>query len=214
MILKSNWIKLISDQLIELHDTGLLNIAEFYAHITGDKESCQYAVAFIKTIIPSAEIFLSFENKYEFPGIHLVWQLAHAKPDNIFLYFHSKGMSYDTMERRHDEKQIFQEVIKSWRRVLNVFAINENINKVGLAIGDLGFAWFNFWWARGDYLVNCEEPVEPLKPDDRWLYETWLAKKQNKEYTFSDCFSLADNRSNIWCDATGACARCDVVILR
>lgn len=207
----SDWVKLISDQLIDLYRTGLLAIAEFYAHVTGDKLLCQYAIKFIKTIIPDAEVYISFENKYEYPGIHLVWQLAHTKPDNIFLYFHSKGMSYNATERRHDEKQIFQEVVKSWRRVLNIFSAYWDVNKVGLAIGDYGFAWFNFWWARGSYLVNCDEP---LLTDNRWFYETWLGKKIDGTTSVNDCYSLSDNQPNVYCDATGACIRCNTVILR
>lgn len=206
----SSWINILSDQLIALNNTGLLEIAEFYAHITGDEMACQYAIKIIKSIIPIAQVFISFVNRFEFPGIHLTWQLAQAKPDNLFLYFHSKGMSYNVTERRFDEKQIFQEVICKWKRVLDVFSFNQDVNKVGLAVGDLGFIWFNFWWARGKYISQC---IEPEISDNRWIYETWLAKQSNNQFDYKDCFSLMDNKKSVWCDATGACARCNSIKL-
>ena len=119
-------------------------------------------------------------------------------------------MSYNVTERRFDEKQIFQEVICKWKRVLDVFSFNQDVNKVGLAVGDLGFIWFNFWWARGKYISQC---IEPEISDNRWIYETWLAKQSNNKFDYKDCFSLMDNKKSVWCDATGACARCNSIKL-
>jgi hypothetical protein len=187
----NNWEIIISDQLIHLSRCGLLDIAEIHIHVTGLPHYHDYVTNLIKTIIPDATIYLSIENQYEYPGIHLVWELANKKPDNIFLYFHSKGMSYPTLSRRHDERQIFQEVILPWRKVLNIFRDNNEIDKVGFGSSKDGFMWFNFWWARGSYLIGCEEPIVS---DNRWYYEVWVANTiTGKPRTCADCFSLADD---------------------
>lgn len=193
----NHWEIIISDQLIHLNACGLLDIAEIYIHVTGPEQYHEYAINVIESIIPQATIYLSIENQYEYPGIHLVWSLANEKPDNIFLYFHSKGMSYYTTERREDERRIFQEVILQWERVLSIFrdfSVNDPIiNKVGFGSSEDGFMWFNFWWARGSYLIECEEPIIS---DNRWYYEVWVANKLPDKLPRSsshDCYSLADN---------------------
>ena len=48
-----------------------------------------------------------------------------------------------------------------------------NIDKIGLYPSDKGFIWFNFWWARGDYINKLEEPIIS---EDRYYYEVWLNK--------------------------------------
>ena len=218
--ISNNWEIIISDQLIHLNKCGLLDVAEIYVHVTGEEEYHEYAKQLIRTIIPNVTIYTSIINQYEYPGIHLVWQLAHEKPNNLFLYFHSKGMSYYTMDRRHDEKQIFQEVILPWKKVLDIFnTFNQTdnrvqlINKAGVGSSDKGFMWFNFWWARGSYLIECEEPIIN---DDRWYYEEWISKKlpNTPISTVNECYSLTDNVFNKIYDATDICNKIDSVILQ
>lgn len=67
---------------------------------------------------------------------------------------------------------------------------NNGIEKVGLfpAIGDEnpfgkfgghgGYIWYNFWYATGKYLSNCEEPV---LTDNRYYYEEWLGRQKGDE---------------------------------
>lgn len=213
----NHWENIVIDQLIHLSTCGLLDIAEIYIHVTGEEQFHEYVINLIKTIIPQAIVYVSIENKYEYPGIHLVWKLAYEKPNNIFLYFHSKGMSYYTIGRRHDEKQIFQEVVLPWEKILSIFrdfSIGDNIiNKIGFGSAQNGFMWFNFWWARGSYLIECEEPIIS---DNRWYYEEWISKKliDKHESSANDCYSLADDVIGKIYSGDDICNKINAVILR
>ena len=218
---KSDWINIISGQLRQLKNTGLLNVAEFHTHITGDDIYHGYIKQLIKSIIPKATIYTSNINQYEYPGIHLVWKLAQIKPDNIFLYFHSKGMSYNTPFRRMDEIIIFKSVIEQWKKVWNIFENNSKINKVGGTIAqDGGFCWWNFWWARGSYLIDCEEPVLTT---NRFYYESWLRERlpsktpttkelRDDKYKHDDCYSLYDDKIGLATNSDIANAKTNILI--
>lgn len=193
----SKWWVLIYEQLIHLKETGLLDYASLYIHITKVgifDTSFQDIIVKINAIVKDAIISTSYINLYEYPGIHLVWELANKYPENIFLYFHSKGMSGNINQRTMLERLLFQEVIVKWKKILNILGEREKINKIGLAASEQGWMWFNFWWARGSYLINCEEPI--ITPD-RYYYEDWLHRIKNQKGTCDDCYSLFEDKANI-----------------
>lgn len=203
-----NWRNILAGQLIQLKKTGLLEIATLYVHIvSGSKEDIDLARNMTISITRKAMITSSTQNEYEYRGLHLLWSLAQKEPDSIYLYFHTKGMLQNPFERTFDEKQIFQEVIEPWKKILQIFDGNSNINKIGYGASEQGFIWFNFWWARGTYLKQC---VEPTFVKDEFYYETWL---QNKEKTYEDCYSLADNTNNKFYTPNEICKAIDSVSL-
>lgn len=197
----SNWEKIICGQLEQLRDIGLLNFAQLYVHIV-----CEY-IELIKPIMhkinninSEAIITISLKNQYEYKGIHLVWELANKDPDAIYLYFHSKGMSYNNNTRALDERRIYQEVICPWAKIINIFSSQKHINKIGYGSPYEGWVWFNFWWARGSYLKEC---VEPIVTSDRWYYERWLhMKAENTPISlYNECYSLTGNTNEKFYDA-------------
>lgn len=58
--------------------------------------------------------------------------------------------------RSGPEKLLFYSIITPWKKLVNIFKNNININKIDSKASSEGFMWFNFWWARGSYLKNCE----------------------------------------------------------
>jgi hypothetical protein len=135
-------------------------------------------------------------NLFEYPGIHLVWSLAHKNPDKIYLYFHSKGMSRGQNNRGSYDKKIFQSVIVPWKKVLNIFDERKTIHKIGISVSAHGWIWFNFWWVRGSYLIECVEPIIAPKQ----YYEDWLHMKLDGQAksNINECFSLPENKSGIF----------------
>lgn len=192
---QARWNEIIGGQLIQLKNTGLLEVSDFHAHLVASSEHLDSATTLVTSIIPNAVIHTSEKNEYEYRGIHRVWKLAQdsMQPDDIYLYFHSKGMSYN---RGRDllERLIFQEVIESWKQCLQIFETRSDINKIGHAASEQGYVWWNFWWVRGSYLRQC---VEPIISSDRYYYETWLHLKlsQDKPSSYRECYSLAGQSS-------------------
>lgn len=187
------WLNIVAGQLIQLKKTGLLKIAKLYVHInsnnTGDSDLAQNLIT---SIVGEATISVSSDNN-EYMAIHLIWQLAKKNPNAFYLYFHSKTMSQSSAEKSFEERILFQEVICQWRKVINVFNTEANINKIGFASTNEGCMWFNFWWARGTYLNDCDEPINTK---DDFYYDKWLYQKNNNSSKCTDCYSLADNISD------------------
>lgn len=208
---KSVWWNIIGGQLSQLKQTGIEEIADMYIHISGPQIHINSAINKIKPILPNSVISYSTINQYEYRGIHLIWSLAKKRPDHIYLYFHTKGMSHNSKNRTPQEVKLFQSVIMPWNKILNIFKVNENINKIGLAAGIEGWMWFNFWWARGRYLKECEEPVITT---DRYYYEGWLGKKIKyfNKSNIHECYSLVDNKYSIYYTPKEACKKLNNII--
>lgn len=210
--LKSQWQNIVGGQLKQLIETKLLDIAQLFIHIVCQDDEFDMVSSFVKNIIQTAIISTSNINQFEYRGIHLVWELATFHPEDIYLYFHSKGMSYNG-GRTHDEQQIFQEVICPWKKVINIFNSMNHINKIGLTASQEGWLWFNFWWARGTYLAECEEPIISA---NRYYYEDWLHRKLPNTIpsSYRECYSLADDSFEMKYHPGEACKKVNSIILR
>lgn len=211
---QARWDQIIAGQLDQLKKTGLLEVSEFHAHIVATGAYLHLVTSLVASIIPNAIISTSENNEYEYRGIHRVWKLAQdsVQPDDIYLYFHSKGMSYN---RGRDllERLIFQEVIEAWKQCLEIFATRSDINKIGHAASEQGYVWWNFWWVRGSYLREC---VEPIINSNRYYYEEWLHLKlpHYKPSTYRECYSLAGQSSERAYTSPNAVAAMQQVIER
>ena len=204
----SNWIKIISGQLSQLKDYGLLDVADLYIHITDPSELFDDVIALIETVSKTAKISTSAENQFEYPGIKLVYDLARENLDAIFIYLHTKGMSHEITSRLTLEVALLKGTFESWRENIKAFE-DKQIKKIGLfpAKEDPvvqkdfktkgGWMWYNFWYARGSYLANyCQEP---LITNNRWYYEVWVAGPYNEAFIpVHDCYSLYYNKPQIY----------------
>ena len=75
------------------------------------------------------------------------------------------------IDRSRDEINLTRNTIYLWKDIVDVFEKNSNINKIGFLPSNEGWMWFNFFWARGNYLITCDEPIIT---DNRYYYESWL----------------------------------------
>lgn len=194
----SNWRGIISGQLLQLKSYGILDEADLHVHITDTKDDTLPVVELIKALTVDAIITTSKENNFEFPAIKLVYDLAHQNPYSFILYLHSKGMSYNVHSRKNEEITLLKLTFENWRKKLQIFN-DKRINKIGLmpAIGDNsdsekqgtrgGWIWFNFWYARASYIINCDEP---FITEDRYYFEHWLGLQNGKLIITDDCFNL------------------------
>jgi hypothetical protein len=194
----ANWKEIASGQLRQLKNYGILNEADLYIHICDCHGLVAEAESLIKDIVPSALLNFSYENRFEYPGIKLVYDLAKQHPEAIFIYFHAKGVSHQIQLRSAKEVTLFTLTFKNWRK--NIQLLNKNgIQKVGLfpamlkaglnKPGELGgWIWYNYWYATGKYLSQCPQP---MVHKDRYYYEGWLGlHNADNTYITNDCASI------------------------
>lgn len=183
----SNWRAILSGQLYQLKSYGILSEADLYIHVTDCNNYTEEIKEIITKITPSAIISTSFVNQFEYPAFKLTHDLAKQYPESTFLYFHSKGMTHNLHSRSLEERLLLTKTFENWRK--NIQLLNkENKQKAGLFPSEEGWVWYNFWYAKGEYLAKCDEPKIT---DDRYYYEAWLGRA-NPEKTVpnNDCLSL------------------------
>lgn len=211
---KSNWKAIVSGQLLQLKSYGLLDEADLYVHITDAANIFEDVIKVVHEICKDAVISLSNQNLFEFPAISLIYDLALKAPENIFIYLHTKGMSYNTQTRVIEDIALLTGTFENWRKKMEAFK-DRMINKLGLfpAIEDLkvksdynakgGWIRHNFWYARGSYIINnC---LKPQITYDRWYFEVWLAGPWIEEINlYTDCHSLYDKTNENYFTVTEA----------
>lgn len=121
----------------------------------------------------------TYENEYEYPGILKVWELGqeHIQTNDIILYFHSKGITYNT-EYKFNKLDNYNVILKDYNKIQYIFTKYNNIDKIGYSCGGIGWIWYNFWYARGSYIKMVEKPIKTTR---RHYYEDWLSRKVKNE---------------------------------
>lgn len=202
----SNWRGIISGQLLQLKSYGVLDEADLYIHITDTQNSSDDVELFINELVCHVTISRNKENLFEYPAIRQVYELAKQFPDAILIYLHSKAMSYNIYSRRIDEEALLTKTFENWRKSLEIFS-DKKINKIGLfpSIGSNndtekqgtrgGWIWYNFWYARASYIINCDEP----KPShDRYFFEHWLGLQNGQLTINNDCANLYKHKNKTY----------------
>ena len=187
---KKNFKNIISGQLSDIKNSGILNESKIYIEICCDyEEFCDDLKKLINNIIKEYNYEIQFysKNVYEYYGIKKLYDLAQIEPDKYYLYIHSKGMfNYDNIDDRHNyEKTLTKGTVYQYKKVVKIFDDNSNIAKIGLFPSEnhnKNFIWLNFFWARGVYLTTCENPI---KTNDRYYYELWSGTGESVSLTYN-----------------------------
>jgi hypothetical protein len=196
---EKDWRTIIKGQIEDVYKSGIFNYSLLHTVLCGDPNDIKECKKLLENIIKiNIEVTEVYENKYEFPAIIKIRELALEYPDKLFIYFHSKGMVFNNQPgiRTHLEQRLTNNTFLDWESTLLVFKKFPQIQKAALLPSKDGFGWFNFWWARGIYLISCK-PIkipENLKLEDRYLCEGWLG--QYGSNTWEDCYSIITK--NIW----------------
>ncbi|MFZ1386291.1 MAG: hypothetical protein WBP46_00780 [Thiolinea sp.] len=179
-----NWQRLISDQLEDVKNTGVFAAADLYIVVSNPFKATDVDLFFEKIDVSYKEIEFHRENKFEYWGMFFIWKLVHSSSQYQYIvYFHTKGMTHTESSRVKTEKLLTGSLFKDWKLFISLFKKNNKINKIGLfpawKVNDQGeivrggWIWYNFWWARADYIKALEQPK--IDPKHRFYYEEWLS---------------------------------------
>ena len=187
------WKNIITGQMRDIYNSGILKISTLHVVLLGTPNEIQEAKLLLEHITnDTINITEVYENLYEFPGLIKIRELALINPNKIFIYLHSKGMVNwnPSQHRTLVEQKLTKSTFLDWDTTLFIFQNFPEIQKAGVFPSKDGFMWFNFWWARGSYLISCS-PIEipiNLVENDRFICEFWLGA--NGSNTWTDSYSL------------------------
>jgi hypothetical protein len=209
------WKNIVGGQMRDILNSGILKMSKLHAVLLGTPTEIQEAKLLIEQITnETIDITEVYENKYEFPAIVKIRELALTNPDKIFIYLHSKGMVNwnNTQYRTLIEEKLTKSTLLNWDTTLFIFNHFPEIQKAGILPAENGWIWYNFWWARGSYLISCspiEIPINLVEPD-RYMCEDWLGRNGSK--TWTDCYSFVTKNISYSKDPSGEVFPCTVII--
>ncbi len=198
------WQRLVKDQIRHLKESGLANVTcKLYVSVITPSED--EVIELLNLInIPNCEI-ISFQKdywQYEYPALTFVKKLAMQK-DCFIYYFHTKGVSYQSIEINDRLYQSFMKKIESWRKMMEYFIFSKwkvAVNTLSAGYDTYGcYRWppknytmfsGNFWWTRSEYAKTLPEFDEEVIRKNRFFSETWLFTQGNN--VFSPFETVAD----------------------
>ena len=182
--INKNYKNIIFGQLDDIINCGILNISKIHIVCCCEDVKIMEEVKLIfesKLKCYEYEINFHTENRYEYYGIKKLYDLSNLEPDKYFIYLHSKGMfNYGNINERHIyETTLTNGTFYNFPQTINLFHKNPDIIKAALFPAfqhQCEFCWLNFFWAKGSYLITCDNPIIT---NDRYYYERWSESGDN-----------------------------------
>ena len=130
--------------------------------------------------VEKLKIIFLYKNKHEYRPLLKLWDLSkiNNKNTDLFLYFHSKEITRNKECNISDNLYL---LIKDFEKIKDIYNTFPTIDKIGFKSSNIGFCWFNFWWARGSYISKIEKP---LLTERRHYYEDWLFRKLKDNHKY------------------------------
>ncbi len=199
------WDRMVSEQMRHLRASGLWEHTEalFISCIVADK--CEEEK--LRAVIGNGPVkFISITTNssvYEFPALEYIYNLSQ-KEDFLFYYFHTKGISYQSLQTTNATFLHFQTKIESWRHMMEYFLMDQwqvAVNVLNDGYDTYGCYLFppfknvmyagNFWWSHSTYFRTLPKLSNQIKKTDRFMAEEWLLSKAGVK-PFSAFDTMAD----------------------
>ncbi len=146
--------------------------------------------------------------RYEYPALEYLYEVARRE-DCLLYYFHTKGISYQTLNTDDRLFRSFQRKIEAWREMLEYFVFDKwqvAVNVLTEGYDTYGcYQWpprkytmfsGNFWWVTSNYVRRLPTFDEQVIADNRFYSEVWLYQKPlsppYERRTFSAFETIAD----------------------
>lgn len=204
IMLDTGWEKLARKQIENLKNSGLLAATEklFISCIAADEAK----VDALKQLIDSEKVeliaFSTNPQKYEYPALQFIKELSQRK-DCLVYYFHSKGISYQSLVSDDRLFRAFQQKIEAWREMLEYFVFD----KWRVAVNALsnGFDTYScyrwpprnytmysgsFWWTTSAHIQQLPDFQPDVISANRFYSEVWLFERKHRQFSAFD--TIAD----------------------
>ena len=204
VMLDTGWEPLVRRQVDNLRKSGLLDATTtfFVSCIAGN----QADVECLKCIINSDKLVIisnvTDPKRYEYPALEFIKQLSERE-DCLFYYFHTKGISYQSLTSNDRLFCSFKTKIEAWREMLEYFIFDKW--KVAVNVLNEGYDTYScyrwpprnytmysgsFWWARSAYIRTLPTFDKAVISTNRFYSEVWLFERNHRQFSTFD--TIAD----------------------
>ncbi len=207
----AQWEEMVREQMSRLCQSGLLDASQklYISCIAKSEDDIQLLKTILLSFVPDQTDKIEFVSlttdptRYEFPALDYMYEKSQRE-DFLFYYFHTKGITYQSLSADDQEYVGFVKKIVAWRRMMEYFLMNKwqvAVNTLQGGYDTYGSYLFppfknkmyagNFWWARSDYFRTLEALSEDTKLHNRFMAEEWLLSKPTAK-PFSAFDTVAD----------------------
>lgn len=200
------WQNMVAAQIGNLKTSGLLERTTrlYISCIVNDKATVSELMSIVDS--DKAEL-ISVEKdptKFEYPALSFLHRKA-CECEALFYYFHTKGISYQSVGDSDLRFNRFKHNIEAWRLMMEHFLFNKW--RVAINVLTSGYDTYgcyrlppppksyylyagNFWWARSLYLRRLPKFTLECLNGGRFYAEEWLYTA--KPHDFSAFDTMAD----------------------
>lgn len=188
-LVPNRWESIVDEQLSSLKKLDLFNINdEIVIACVGNKDEFNKLSNFISKNYPKIEIKeYSEQNHFEYLGFKTLYEIADD--DSIILYFHTKGVVSGQNNNTNNLLRpiLFTNIIENYSKY--ILELKNNQVDIGtLFPHNRSFAFYNFFWIRGDY-VKKYLPL-PIPSKNRFVWEEWIGNPYSKKENIKTYSSL------------------------
>jgi hypothetical protein len=173
----NTWKEVVSEQLNVLKSSGLYDdSSKIHIVVNGNKKELNELQLIIKNGYSKIQISdFTEDNSFEYIGFKEIYSMSKEK-DSLILYFHTKGVT----SKKNKLRRILEKyTIVNYSTYVDEFKKNKDLDVGCLIPHEEGFAYFNFFWVRSDYINKfC---YEPKILNNRFYWETWIGNKNCKK---------------------------------
>jgi hypothetical protein len=203
-MLDTGWSTLVKKQIDNLRESGLLTATKtLYISCIAAKPS---DVERLKQLINSDKIEIisniSDPKRYEYPALEFIKRLSEREECLIY-YFHTKGISYQSLTTNDRQFLSFKQKIDAWREMLEYFIFDKWQVAVNVLTDEFDtyscYRWpprhytmysGSFWWAKSDYLKTLPDFEKDIISVNRFYSEVWLFERNHRQFSAFD--TIAD----------------------
>jgi len=193
----TGWERLVSRQVKALRDSGLLDATKtlFVSVIAKDGGDVEKLCGMIGSQKVQVVSNVNNPRRYEYPALEHVKWLADSE-DCMIYYFHTKGISYQSVDSEDALFRSFRSKIDAWTEMLEHFVIGKwrvAVNALAAGYDTYGcYRWpprrytmfsGNFWWVSSAFARTLPRFSGEVADTDRFYSEVWLFQKPNKVFS-------------------------------
>ncbi len=204
---EQGWEVMVEEQLARLKDSGLMK-----------ESSCLYISCIIRNDsdvriikkLAGTECRVEFisiskdSNCFEYPALESLRQRC-LEEDCLVYYFHTKGITYQTLKSKDRKFNSFKHNIESWRKMMEYFildkwyiavnALNDGYDTYGCyrlppPPRDYYLYAGNFWWSKSSYICKLPTLDVTKYAHNRFFAEEWLYQAHPRDFSAFD--TMAD----------------------
>lgn len=200
ILMGAGWQALAARQFDNLRQSGLLAATDrlFISCITQHEED----VVALREMVGCERVeVISYTNdpcRYEYPALAFIQSLCKRETCLVY-YFHSKGITYQSVTADDRAFQSFVHKIWSWREMLEHFIFfkwNVAVNALCNGFDTYGcYRWppkdyrmysGSFWWADSSYVRQLPEFNPSVIRQNRFYSEVWLFERVHNAFSAFD----------------------------